>query len=98
MASPVTLSQVEDILATSKMIQALHSQPPSLTLSPMPTPQTLAQALPVSESRLMPPQLWYAKNPPPVELEGFLAWVLATLANGVPVERLKIIVDSSKAN
>jgi hypothetical protein len=43
----------------------------------MPAPQMPAKASPVTELRLTPPQLWYVKNPPPVELEGFLAWVLA---------------------
>jgi hypothetical protein len=33
-----------------------------------------------------------------MKLEGFLAWVSATLANSVPVKRLRIIVNSSKAN
>jgi hypothetical protein len=58
----------------------------------------LEQATPVTELRLTPPQLWYTKNPSSVELKGFLAWVSATLANGVSVKRLWIIVDSSKAN
>jgi hypothetical protein len=33
-----------------------------------------------------------------MELKGFPAWVSATLVNSIPVERLWIIVDSSKAN
>jgi hypothetical protein len=42
LTSSVTLSQVKDILATSEMVQALHSQPPPPTLSSMPMPQTPA--------------------------------------------------------
>jgi hypothetical protein len=56
------------------------------------------QALPAAKLRLSPSQLWYIKNPPSMELESFLAWVSATLKNGVPVKRLQIIVNSSKAN
>jgi len=96
--SPVTLSQVEDVLATSKMVQALHSHPPSPDLPPTPLLSTVTLASPACEMRLMPPQLWYVKNPPPADLERFPAWVSAALENGIPIERLRTIVNSIKDN
>jgi hypothetical protein len=36
--------------------------------------------------------------PPPMDLEGFPAWVSAALENGILIERLRIIVNSSKDN
>jgi len=96
--SPITLSQVEDVLATSKMVQALHSRTPPPSLAPTVTSPTSALATPAREMRLTPPQLWYVKNPMPAELESFPAWVSATLENGVPIKRLRIIVDSTKDN
>jgi len=59
---PVTLSQVEDTLATSEMVQALHKHPPPPALSPSVMPDASTVASPVHESRPMP-QVWYAKNP-----------------------------------
>src|SRR6267142_4277834 len=94
---PVTLSQVEDALATSEMVQALHKHPPPPMLSPSVTPDASMMASPVSESRPMP-QVWYTKNPPPGDLERFPAWVVATLEIRVPVERLQIIIDGNKSD
>jgi len=44
------------------------------------------------------PQIWYAKNPPPVDLKRFPAWVLATLEIGILAERLQIIIDGTKSD
>jgi len=69
---PVTLSQVEDALAISEMVQALHKCPPPPALSPSVMPDASTVASPVSELRPTP-QVWYAKHPPPGDLERFPA-------------------------
>src|SRR6267142_6654578 len=103
--SPVTLSQVEDILATSRMVQALHARfpPPASSSalssstemnvdeSPSP-PHSCASSLDASFNP------WTDTHPPPDPQEMPVvwgSWTDAALLHGVPAEGLRLVLHQN---
>jgi len=101
-SSSVTLSQVKDILATSGMVQALHTQinphPDSSFLSsPSAMAVDLNEASSSSYSCVISFDPWTDAHPLPalwvLTLE-WKSWLMAALSNGVPVKGLHNFVHT----
>jgi hypothetical protein len=94
--SPVTLSQVEDIVATSDMVRELHSRhhPPSLSSSDLPSSSEMAvdvedPSLNRSHASSFDP--WTETHPaPPLDDSRYAwtTWLEDALDNGVPEDGL----------
>ena len=102
--SPVMLSQVEDILAMSRMVQALHAQfppPTSSSASSSSTEMNVDEFPSPSHSRAA--SLDASFNPwtdthcspdPRETLMVWRSWIEATLLNGVPVKGLQTYIQT----
>ena len=98
LVSSVTLSQVEDILAISRMVQALHAQfppPASSFVSSSSMEMNVDKSLSPSHSHAVSPDAsfdpWTNTHhlPDPWEmLTVWRSWIEAALLHEVPVERL----------
>src|SRR6267142_461737 len=91
--SPVTLSQVEDILTTSGMVQALHTRfppPASSSTSPPLVVMNMDESPSPSHSCATSYDLWTDSHPAPdpQDLAAWGLWIEAALTNGVPAEGL----------
>ena len=90
--SPVTLSQVDDLLATSKMVQALHAWHVPLVESLSPPPMAVDEApVPPPSWELTPFNSWTMTHPPPLHCASekkWRTWISTVLANGVPPDAL----------
>jgi len=94
--SPVTLSQVEDILATSGMVQALHARinpppPASSPLSPSLNMEVDLDKNPSTLSHATSLNPWIDSHPPlglRVPTPEWASWIQVALSHGVPVKGL----------
>ena len=97
--SPVTLSQVEDILATSGMVQALHAwfpPPASSSVSPPHMVMNVDELPSPSHSRTTSYNSWTDSHPAPDPRDSatWEPWIEAALTNGVPAVGLVSFVQT----
>src|SRR6266850_2405837 len=102
--SPVMLSQVEDILATSRMVQALHAQfppPASSSTSSSSTEMNVDEFPSPSHSRAASLDASFNPwtdthcSPDPWETPMvWRSWIEATLLNGIPVKGLQTYIQT----
>jgi hypothetical protein len=94
--SPVTLSQVEDIVATSDMVRELHSRhhPPSLSSSDLPSSSEMAVDVEdpsIIRSRASSFDPWTESHPVPSigdSRDAWSTWLDGAVQNGVPPDGL----------
>ena len=100
--SPVTLSQVEDLITMHEMLQALHARTPPPALSPTSSNMEL-DAGPIPTHPLPPAHLtgsvydrsssWSASHPPPLSGD-WMNWISATLDNDESLASVAAVIKS----
>ena len=102
--SPVTLSQVEDLVATSAMIQALHARTPPPALSPTSSDMELdAGPIPThppahpTSSGYVPGPSWIASHPPPLTGD-WMNWINAALDNDETPATVAAVIKSQASS
>src|SRR5579863_7973741 len=99
----VTLSQVEDLVETSRMIQELHARMPPPSLSPSSSAmdlderaRTLPLVAPVAFVALGD-YPWLLRHPMPVSMVFLSQWAFDGLKNGVPESALETLIRTETA-
>jgi hypothetical protein len=102
--SPVTLLQVKDVLAISKMVQNLvfhHQLSPLLTSSDSPSSSAMAvdiEDIPLdSRSRVLSFDPWiesYPALPISADDQTWMAWLAKALENEVPTDVLELFIKT----
>src|SRR5579863_4801757 len=102
-APSVSLSQVEDLVETSRMIQHLHERTPPPSLSPS------SSAMDLDERARTPPPAapvafvtlgdypWLLRHPMPLSTVFLAQWVFDGLKNGVPESALETLIRTETA-